>query len=261
MRAAIWSLMAGSSGALPAAIISSASCLAVAVPIDEVVDQFHPDGPAPHRSVALPIAVDGGAIAFEGFAFVALPGREPGELQVDDAAAGFSLPKSGEVGGRLLGAARSGERLGQVNLDASLPGRVGQRGAQILHCLSGIATVQCGLAARKPALGQPPAKVGKGAEEKYGRGEENQRDGQQSQQRDGVSDHQLALLGALVGGESGLRVQRLHLFHFNCVCEARLQRFCLCQAMRVANVPILRSPGARMRVRIRSKSLSGVCLT
>ena len=172
------------------------------LPVYEVINEFHADLTATDGSIAFPVAIDRGAIAFEGFAFIALPRSQPGELKVDNAAARLSLPKRGEVGGRLLGAARRGKRLGQIDFDISFSGRVGQRRAQIFDSVCRMAAVQSGLAARQPALRQAIAQVGKGAEKKDRGGEKDQRNRQQSQQRYRVSHHQLALLGALVRGES-----------------------------------------------------------
>ena len=171
------------------------------LPFYEVINEFHANLTAADGSISFPVAIDRGAIAFEGFAFIALPRSQPGELKVDNAAARLSLPKGGEVGCRLLGAARRGEGLGQIDLDVSFSGRVGQGRAQIFDSVCRMAIAQSGLAARQPALRQAIAQVGKGAEKKDRGGEKDQRNRQQSQQRYRVSHHQLALLGALVRGE------------------------------------------------------------
>ena len=111
------------------------------VPGEEVTREFEADFSSAHGPVALPGAVDGGAVVVDGGLRVFLFCGEAGEAEINEAVAGFGLPEAEEVVVGLFGVAGVAESLGEEEFVVALararkttrcgerrwPGRVGRR--------------------------------------------------------------------------------------------------------------------------------------
>ena len=178
---------------------------------DEEVGQLQADLAAAEDGVTLPGAEDGGAIVVDGLlVFVAGAGKA-GELQIDEAVAGASVPEVEEVVGGFFSVTGIGESLSKEKLVGALVGGVGERGAE-----SGDGFFRAALGeglppALRPENGQVCAMALKRTEEEEGDAEERERDGDEDEKGEAVMEEEFApgtagLPGDVSCGSHGLSI-------------------------------------------------------
>lgn len=160
----------------------------VVVMLEEVARQLQTDLAAPGDAVSFPGAIDGRAEEVDCLLPISLLCREACELEVDETASGFRVPKAGEVVEGLIGVAGRGKRFCEQKLIAVLAGGVGECGAKGVDGLLGLAGEERGLSAAGPAPAQVRAVCGKGAEQKERDGEEGERDQDEAEEGEGIPE-------------------------------------------------------------------------
>ncbi len=83
---------------------------------DEIVDELKANFPPAHIAIPLPASVNRSLIVLDSLALVALAGRQPGKLKINQAAALLIFQQCVEVNRGFLDAAGGGECFGKFNL-------------------------------------------------------------------------------------------------------------------------------------------------